>query len=699
MQTIEGLAVAQFGPALREGLKHHGSGRLPEAATCYQRAYEENAKDADALLLLGIVARQVKHFPAAIAFTKLAISHRPRAAHLHLNLALAYQLAQDLEQALISCRHALEYDPSNESSWCALGEIESARGNHSAALAAYEQGMSVSSAKGRAARGLGNLLCEQKRYEAGRAAYAQGIRQAPRNALLHLSLGAADFALGDVRSAKLAYRKALSLKPNFPEAYLNLGNALYHEANYQAAVLSYRCAIDLRPGYVKAYCNLGNALSGLGRHQEAVTYYERALKLESRSSAARHNLGNALLHLRDYGRAEECFRALLEPDANSAEHHNSLGNALLQQRRIAEAEDCYRTALRLKPDYAAAHTNLANALLALGRRTEMERHYRHALELDPSNPGTQYNLSLACLREGNLREGWERHEWRWKFSELGLRPRKFARPQWNGQRLNGEMILLHAEQGLGDTLQFIRYLPSVVARGARVVLEVQPQLLELLRNNPYVAQVISRGERLPSFAYHLPLMSLPLVFETRIDTIPSIFPYLKMDEKTIDAAWQKHPRRPNKLRVGLVWAGNPRFRGDQLRSTTLEALLPLTEVEDVDFFSLQFGPAVEQIAPLQSRFTLTDACSSSKDFAETAAFVATLDLVVSVDTAIAHLAGAMGISVWVILPHLADWRWLEHRQDSPWYSTARLFRQPSPGDWKSVAEQVRDTLSALRRSR
>jgi tetratricopeptide (TPR) repeat protein len=698
MQIIEELAVDQFGPALREGLKHHGCGRLPEAATCYQRAYEENSADVDALLLLGIVARQVKHFPAAIAFTKLAISHKPRAAHLHLNLALAYQLAQDLEPALTSCRYALEYDPSNERAWCVLAEIEIARGDRAAARAAYEQGMSLSAAKGRAAKRLGNLLCEQQLYEAGLAAYAQGIRQAPRDALLHLSLGAAKYALGDVREAKLAYRKALSLKPNFPEAYLNLGNALYHEGSFQAAVVSYRCAIDLRPNYVKAHCNLGNALSGLSRHQEAVTSYERALKLESGSSAARHNLGNALLHLRDYGRAEECFRALLEPEQNSAEHHNSLGNALLQQRRLAEAEDCYRTALRLKPDYAAAHTNLANALLALGRRTEMERHYRHALELDPTNPGTQYNLALACLREGNFREGWERHEWRWRFSELGLRPRKFAAPQWNGQPLNGETILLHAEQGLGDTLQFIRYLPSVVARGGRVVLEVQPQLLALLQSTPSAAQVIARGERLPSFAYHLPLMSLPLIFDTSIDTIPSIFPYLKMDEEPIDAALRTHPRRAGKMRVGLVWAGNPRFRGDLLRSTTLEALLPLEEVEDVDFFSLQFGPAVEQIAPLQSRFPLTDACSSSKDFAETAAFVATLDLVVSVDTAIAHLAGATGIPVWVILPHLADWRWLEHRQDSPWYPTARLFRQPSPGDWNSVAEQVRDTLSALRRS-
>jgi tetratricopeptide (TPR) repeat protein len=699
MQTIEELAVDQFAPALREGLKHHGCGRLPEAATCYQRAYEDNPADVDALLLLGIVAREVKHVPAAIAFTKLAISHRPQAAHLHLNLALAYRVAQNLEQARTCCRHALELEPANERIWCSMAEIELARGDQAAALTAYEQGMNLSSARGHAARGLGNLLCEQKQYEAGLAAYAQGIRQAPRDALLFLSLGAAEFAVGKIREAKAAYRMALGIRPNYPEAYLNLGNALYQEGNYQSAVVSYRCAIDLRPNYVKAYCNLGNALCGLGRHNEAVTYYERALELESSSSAARSNLGNALLHLRDYRRAEECFRALLEPEASKPEHHNSLGNALLQQRRLAEAEDCYRTALRLKPDYAAAHTNLANALLALGRRTEMERHYRQGLELDPTSPGTQYNLALSCLRAGNFREGWERHEWRWKFRELSLRPRRFAQPQWRGQPLNGETILLHAEQGLGDTLHFMRYLPLVVARGGRVILEVQPQLRTLLQDSTCAAQVLSRGEPLPAFSHHLPLMSLPLVFDTNIDTIPSTCPYLKVDGEAIDAAWRRFPRREKTLRVGLVWAGNPRFRGDLLRSIRLETLLPLSEVEGVDLFSLQFGSAVEQLATLQSRFPLTDACSNSKDFAETAAIVATLDLVISVDTAIAHLAGAMGLPVWVLLPHLADWRWLEHREDSPWYPTARLFRQPSRGDWRAVAEQVRDALRSFLGSR
>jgi tetratricopeptide (TPR) repeat protein len=699
MQTLEELPVDQsFAPALREGLIHHGRGRLPEAALCYQRAYEQNSGDADALVLLGIVARQVKHVTAAVAFSKLAVEQRPQAAHMHLNLALAHLAAGELDLAAACCRQSLDLDPHNERIWCSMGEIEEKREDIKAARAAYQQGISLPSSRGSAAVLLGNLLCQQQEYEAGLAAYAQGISQAPTNAFLRLCLGAAKFALGDTREAKAAYSKALELNPNFPEAYLNLGNAQYHEGNFHSAAVSYRCAIALRPQYVKAYCNLGNALSGLGRYTDAVATYERALELEADSTAARHNLGNALLHLRDYSRAEECFRRLLEPESASAEHHNSLGNALLQQRRIAEAEACYRTALRLKPDYAAAHTNLGNALLALGRREEMTRHYRRGLQLDPKSPGGQYNLALSCLREGNFREGWQRHEWRWDFRELSLQRRKFAQPQWNGQALNGEAILLHAEQGLGDTLQFIRYLPLVVERGGRVLLEVQPQLKTLL-NGIKGVQVIARGEPLPAFAYHCSLMSLPLAFDTVLDTIPSQSRYLHVDAAGVDAAWQAYPHQGDNLRVGLVWAGNPRFRGDQLRSTTLEALLPLTEVDGISFFSLQFGPAVAQLAPLQSKFPVTDACSQNKDFAETAALLATLDLVISVDTAVAHLAGAMGLPVWVLLPHLADWRWLEQREDSPWYPSARLFRQSAPGDWKSLAERLREALRRFARTK
>jgi tetratricopeptide (TPR) repeat protein len=393
---------------------------------------------------------------------------------------------------------------------------------------------------------------------------------------------------------------------------------------------------------------------------------------------------------RNYAQAEACFRETLAMDAERAEHYNSLGNALFQQRRNDEAEACYRMALEVDRDYAAVHTNLANVLMRQSSRAEMIRHYERALELDPKSAGGHYNLALAYLRQGRYAEGWPAHEWRWDFRELRLRRRHFAAPQWRGEKLNGETILLHAEQGLGDTLQFVRYAPLVAERGGRVVLEVQPRLVRLLQGLPSVSRVVGRGEPLGDFAWHCPLMSLPLAFGTTVDTIPRRVPYVRADEEEVRAARQRWTGTG--LRVGIAWAGNPQYRSDEQRSMPLLALLPLAGVPGITWFSLQMGTACGQMRTVGERFPLIDASSTSRDLAETAALVATLDLVITVDTAMAHLAGAMGVPLWVVLPHLADWRWMEERADCPWYPAARLFRQPAPGDWASAVERMRGEL-------
>ncbi|MBT9331700.1 tetratricopeptide repeat protein [Paracidobacterium acidisoli] len=699
MHETEALSLPlsdRFAPALREGLLHQADGRLPEAAECYRRAWIENREDADALLLLGILARQAGQPAASVRLTALAAERRPQAAHMHLNLALAHLAAGDMERAAVCCRGSLALDADNDRAWRVMGEIEAKRGHEEAAQAAYEHAMRRPAGVERAALALGHLLCRQGKYEESLAVYAEGIRRSPENADLYFALGAALVSTDRRREAKKAYREALRRRPDFPEVYLNLGNVLYDEGNFTGAARAYRRAVALRPQYGKAHCNLGNALSALGRYVEAVACYERAIELKPELAAAQHNLGNALLHRRDYPGAEVCFRQALAMEDGRAEHHNSLGNALMQQRRTDEARQCYSRAIELDPDYAAAHTNLANVLLKLGRRSEMEGHYRRGVELDPESAGAHYNLALSCLRAGDFREGWQRHEWRWEFRELGLRRRRFAQPQWKGEALDGAGILLHAEQGLGDTLQFVRYLPLVAERGGRVVLEVQPRLKCLLQGMAGAACVVARGEVLPEFTWHCPLMSLPLAFGTEIESIPAVVPYIKADADAVTAAWRRYPRDEARLRVGLVWAGNPQYRSDEQRSTTLDALQPLLDVDGVTFFSLQFGPAAAQIRTMQrvheAGARLIDASSRHKDFAETAALAATLDLVISVDTSVAHLAGAMGLPVWVLLPHLADWRWMDGRGESPWYPTARLFRQAEPGEWGALAERVREEL-------
>jgi tetratricopeptide (TPR) repeat protein len=681
--------------AIEDGLRHQAGGRLLEAAECYRRAYTADPSDADALLLLGIVARQTGQWAAAIRLISLAAERKPHAAHIHLNLALAHLAAGDLDRARSSCQQSLALDPHNGRTWCCMGEIETKRANVSAALAAYTRALGLPTGAEKAALALGNQLCREQRYPEALAIYARGLRSAPASADLLFASGAAAAAGKRPREAKAAYLKALRIRPKFPKVLLNLGNLLYDEGDFRAGAACYARAIALRPEYGKAFCNLGNALSAMGHYAQAIGCYERALARDPEATSARHNLGNALLHRRDYRRAEACFRQVLALEPASAEHHNSLGNALLQQRRTGEAENHYSQALALKPDYAAAHINLANTLLQLGQNERMNHHYRRGVELDSACPGGQYNLGLACLREGNYREGWQRHEARWEFRELNLPRRSFTQPQWRGKPLEGRTILLHAEQGLGDTLQFVRYVPLVAQRGGRVILEVQPRLRPLLDTIGGVASVLTRGDPLPEFATHCPLMSLPLAFDTTVETIPASIPYIRPHVEAIASAWQKFSPQNDKFRIGLCWAGNPRHKGDHQRSTTLETFAALAEVGNAVFFSLQFGPSASRIAPMQRRFPVIDACSQNKSLAETAALMATLNLILSVDTSIAHLAGAMGLPVWIMLPHLADWRWLEQRRDSPWYPTARLFRQPAPDGWSSLIEEVRAALSEL----
>jgi hypothetical protein len=388
----------------------------------------------------------------------------------------------------------------------------------------------------------------------------------------------------------------------------------------------------------------------------------------------------------------------LQPDL--ADAHNNLAVALCDLRRHAEAETCAREALRLRPDYADAHSNLGMVLFDLRRLLEAETSYREALRLEPDFPQAHMNLSSALLITGRFEEGWEEHEWRWKARHMAGGARGFSAPLWSGEVLGeGGVLLLHAEQGLGDTLQFCRYAPLAAAR-ARVVLEVQAPLARLLSSLPGVSQVIARGEALPAFDAQAPLLSLPRAFGTTIETVPARVPYLAADPDQA-AAWGRRLAALPGLKVGLCWAGEPRAGFPELaaidarRSISLAALAPLAKVAGVSFVSLQKGAPAAQAADPPPPMALFDYTAELADFADTAALVENLDLVISVDTSVAHLAGAMARPVWLLNRFDTCWRWLLDRQDSPWYPTLRLFRQTTPGDWTSVIADLRQALHTL----
>jgi tetratricopeptide (TPR) repeat protein len=468
--------------------------------------------------------------------------------------------------------------------------------------------------------------------------------------------------------------RAAVARPNSADAHNNYGNVLKDLGRHDAALYSYERALKIRPDFAEVYNNLGIALQKLGRPDEAVGSYERALKI----------------------------------NPGLADAHNHRGVALQALYRFEEALKSYDRALTVKPDYAEAYHNRGIALGELDRLDEALADFDRAIAIRPDYADAYYSKAFALLLRGDYENGWINHEWRWRAQPNALRTqRTFSQPLWLGDTpIAGRTILLHSEQGFGDTIQFCRYAKLVAALGATVILEVEKPLKNLLASVDGVAQVVAKGELLPAFSYHCPLMSLPLAFKTTVSTIPACVPYLGCDRDKALLWKQRFGGRRQKFRVGLVWAGAFRPEFPEHWSVMQRRNVPLAELAvlkhaDIEFYSLQKGQRAESdlatsLAGNWDGPQINDFASLHSDFSDTAAMIENLDLVISVDTATAHLAGALGKPVWILILNRFDvcWRWLLGRSDSPWYPTARLYRQTSE-DWHEVVQEVRSDLIRL----
>lgn len=493
---------------------------------------------------------------------------------------------------------------------------------------------------------------------------------------------------GRFPEAERGYRELLRLEPRHASALHLLGMVGMQTGRSEMAVELIQRAIELDGGNAQFHMNLGNLLQALGRLGEAVVSYERALKLNPRSASTWSNLGEAL---KTQGRLEEAAASLekalaLEPELAVA--HSNLGNVRQAQGELEQALTCYERALALQPDLAMAYANMGNLREAQGLLREAAACYERALELKPVFEVARFNRSVLKLLEGDFAGGLPDYE---KRRAMHV-PRNFGQPQWRGERLRGARILIWAEQGLGDTLQFLRYVPMVQAAGGEVILEAQGALLRMAAELPGMdaEHLFAAGERLPDFAWQCSLMSLPLAFGTRLEAIPARTPYLTFSAE----AWRKASGvlwKAERLRVGIAWAGSAAHLKDRFRSIAPSLLTPLLQLESVSFYSLQVGARAGELAELGD--TVTDLAPWIDDMADTAALVMHLDLVIAVDTAVAHLAGALGRPVWVLLPLAPDWRWMLRREDSPWYPTMRLFRQERLGDWEGVIKRVCGALA------
>jgi Flp pilus assembly protein TadD len=492
---------------------------------------------------------------------------------------------------------------------------------------------------------------------------------------------------GLLAQAEPLYRRVLEASPDQFDALHMLGVIRLQQGRNPEALELIGRALALRPGSAWAHSNMGLVLRALGRHAKAAASFERSVALNPNDVETVSNLGGTLFEMKRYGQALALADRALAIAPASAEALNLRGNVLQETGRLAEALASYDGAVAARPDYAEAYCNRGGALQALNRHQEAITSYQRALALRPDYADAHWNESLARLCLGHLAGGFAKFEWRWRTSDA--RPGKFPQPPWlRGAPAQGRTILLHAEQGVGDCLQFVRYVPLVAARGASVVLAVHRELKSLLTG--LADKVVADDESLPPFDLRCPLLSLPLAFGTTLATIPSEVPYLRADAAGV-AHWRARLGKSESLRVGLAWSGNPAHKNDQRRSIAFARLAPLLALAGVQYVSLQRDVRPSDAEALRSN-PVIDIAQELEDFADTAAVVANLDLVITVDTAVAHLAGALGKPVWILLPFSPDWRWLLERQDSPWYPTAQLFRQPRIDDWASVIVEVADAL-------
>ena len=458
---------------------------------------------------------------------------------------------------------------------------------------------------------------------------------------------------GNLDYAKYVYQHVLGIDPQNADALHLLGVSVYQSEQYDIAINLITQAIQIDSTKPLFFTNLGNAFQKQGKLEQSTQAYQKAIQIQP-----------------DY-----------------ADAYYNLGNAFQKQGKLEQSTQAYQKAIQIQPDYAEAYFNLGNSLREQGKLKESTQALQKAVQIQPDYADAHFNLAMLLLLQGQFVEGWEKYEWRWD-SSLKSQKRNFKRPLWDGTSLSSKSILIYAEQGFGDSIQFVRYI-DLFPDTTTIIVACQPELKSLLKRIGRIDILVTKGEDIPKFDFHAPIVSLPHIFGTVLETIPAKIPYLYPD-KNSDFAFLSNDERD--LKVGIAWAGSPTHINDRNRSISLNNFKCLLDIKGCEFFSLQVGEHHRDIKRCGYSRIIKDLGKQFTNFHHTASAILQLDLVISVDTAVAHLAGALGKPVWTLLPFIPDWRWMLNRSDSPWYPSMTLFRQRKRGDWHSVFQEIRLTL-------
>jgi tetratricopeptide (TPR) repeat protein len=652
---------------LASAIKHHRQGQLPEAERIYRRILSIDPRHADGLHMLGTLAHQVGRQDIAVQLIRAAISVQPGQAAYYSNLGTILQAQGLLAEATIAYQDALDRNPSLAEAQMNLGTVLEAQGRPGLAASRFRAALALRPDLAEAHMNLGNILQAQ----------------------------------GKLDEAVASHERALALKPDFAEACLNRANALQAQGKLDDAVAGYEQALALKPAMPAAHANLGNALQAQKRIDDAIACYERALVLDPDYAEAHYNLGNARQAQNLLAEAAACYERALALKPQLAEAHYNLGNTLQTQDKLEAAAACFERAIAIKPAYAEAHYNLACVLQQQGRLNEALPRFQVSLDLKPDYAQARFGQALAQIQSGDFAQGWRTYESRWQSIDHDTPMRAYPFPLWTGERLSTGRLLLWGEQGIGDEIMFAGLVPDALRTGNAIRLDCDRRLQPLFARSFPEIEVVSSPNPDVQFAAHLPTGSLPPLFRaTESAFAHAASPYLKTNLE--QRARFRDRYSDGRRLVGLAWQTRNAKTGRK-RSIELAALAPLFALPDIRWISLQYGDfdALEEqataadtpIHPASSSSILIDrSVDQFADIDRFAAQVAAMDLVLTIDNSTAHLAGALGLPVWLMLPFAADWRWLKDREDSPWYPTMRLFRQPVLGDWQPVLCSVQEAL-------
>jgi len=730
--AVEHIRHRQLAAAVRA----HRAGQLSEALAGYETLLRRTPDDADVQQLLGVVLAQSGRCMEAVRFLATSLELKPDRPRVLLNLAQALHALGRDDEALRACNRALTLDASlahgyrtRAAALTALGRREDALANAAQAVRLARRDAGAHADLGVALEAVGRerdaltcferavvldpnlatahhnramLLARSGRHRQALESFDRALALQPHHAALIANRAHTLKELGYLPEAEQGYSLALAIEPHDPITRHSRALVCYLQGRYVEALRDYDALGADGQQNAAALIGRGATLVALRHYGEALPALERAIQLLPGNADAHVQRGVALLNLERNAEALESFDRALAILPDMSEVLNNRAIALTATGRLSEALEGFIRSVVLRGTTAESHINIGIVLKSLGRYREAAESFGRALRHKPDDPSAKFALAFLYLTLDEFDLGWPLYEARFDVPGLGNRARRFSAPRWQGMEpLAGKRLLVYAEQGLGDVLQFCRYLPLLVAQGASVVFEVLPALKALLRTLPADVRLVGRGERLPAVDYYCPLLSLPLAFKTRLDTIPACVPYLAAEPRRVSSWMQRLAALPG-LKVGLAWQGNlavEKLIWARGRSIPLAALEPLARLPGVSVVSLQKGPGLEQLrnVPFAERIIdlSADLDCGPDAFLDTAGVMASLDLVISSDTSVAHLAGALGRPVWTVLAASPEWRWGLERSDSPWYPTMRLFRQTTDGDWRTVVTEIAQALQEL----